>query len=174
MPGSPFMQLFLSPDFNIKTLRRKPKSSLQKAREWQQKLLNHQLTNLGNTLSRYIPKSLFDQSNTSQKKRRRIYTDENTFWGFFLQTLQSDSSCQSVLFYPPVSLLEIWSLIFYKGTKEAYFCYKIKVYFSEIYLYILKHMSEKLSNFKVKWHEAWNPHLNVLLKYSHALFPWTF
>lgn len=91
------MQLFLSPDFNIKTLRKKPKSSLQKANEWRQKLFNHQLCHIGKILSDYIPQSLFDNHSNTIKTRRRIFSYENTFWGFFLQTLQSDSSCQSIV-----------------------------------------------------------------------------
>ena len=91
------MQLFLSPDFHIKTLRKKPKSALQKANEWRQKLLDHQLTNIGCTLSSYIPQSLFDKHTNKAKTRRRIFSYENTFWGFFLQSLQSDSSCQSIV-----------------------------------------------------------------------------
>lgn len=91
------MQLFLSPDFHIKTLRKKPKTAFEKANEWRQKLLDHQLTHIGRALSSYIPQSLFDQHTNKAKTRRRIFSYENTFWGFFLQSLQSDSSCQSIV-----------------------------------------------------------------------------
>lgn len=90
------MQLFLSPDFNIKTLRRKPRTAVQKVREQQQRLLDHQLTGASHLLSRYIPQCLFDHHNNAQT-RRRLFSRENTFWGFFLQTLQADSSCQSIV-----------------------------------------------------------------------------
>lgn len=91
------MQLFLSPDFNIKTLRKKPKSIRQKSNEWRQKLLNHQLCHIGKILSDYIPQSLFDRHSNTKKTRRRIFSYENTFWGLFLQTLQADSSCQAIV-----------------------------------------------------------------------------
>jgi hypothetical protein len=65
------MQLFLSPDFNIKTLRKKPKSLRQKSNEWRQKLLNHQLCHIGKLLSDYIPQSLFDRHSNTKKTRRR-------------------------------------------------------------------------------------------------------
>lgn len=91
------MQLFLSPDFNIKTLRRKPKSACRKIQEWQQKLTEHQLTGISRILSMYVPQKLFDQHPASSRSRRRIFSMENTFWGFLLQTLQEDGSCQSVV-----------------------------------------------------------------------------
>ena len=90
------MQLFLSPDFNIKTLRRKPRTTVEKIRDQQQQLLDHQLTGVSHLLSRYIPQSLFDKHDNT-KTRRRLFSRENTFWGFFLQTLQADSSCQSIV-----------------------------------------------------------------------------
>ena len=91
------MQLFLSPDFHIKTLRKKPKTALQIAYRLRQKLLDHQLTNIACALSSYIPQSLFDKHSNKAKTRRRIFSYENTFWGFFLQSLQADSSCQSIV-----------------------------------------------------------------------------
>jgi len=90
------MQLFLSPDFNIKTLRRKPRSTVEKVRDQQQILLDHQLTGVSHLLSRYIPQSLFDKHDNT-KTRRRLFSRENTFWGFFLQILQANSSCQSIV-----------------------------------------------------------------------------
>ena len=90
------MQLFLSPDFNIKTLRKTPRSQLQKNQDQRKKILNHQLTNISKVLSLYIPQRLFD-AHIPKGSRRRVFSYENTFWGFFLQTLQADSSCQSIV-----------------------------------------------------------------------------
>ena len=90
------MQLFLSPDFNIRSLRKKPKSAAQKIKEIKEKLQAHNLTNIGRVLESFIPGSLFDQ-HRPKTSRRRIYILENTFWGFFLQALQPDSSCQSIV-----------------------------------------------------------------------------
>ena len=90
------MQLFLSPDFNIRSLRKKPKSAAQKIKELKEKLQAHNLTNIGRVLESFIPASLFDQ-HRPKTSRRRIYSLENTFWGFFLQALQPHSSCQSIV-----------------------------------------------------------------------------
>ena len=55
------MQLFLSPDFNIQSLRRKPKSAAQKIKEFKEKIQSHSLTNIGRVLEAFIPASLFDE-----------------------------------------------------------------------------------------------------------------
>lgn len=90
------MQLFLSPDFNIQSLRRKPKSAAQKIKEFKEKIQSHSLTNIGRVLEAFIPASLFDE-HRPKTSRRRIFSIENTFWGLFLQALQPDSSCQSIV-----------------------------------------------------------------------------
>ena len=91
------MQLFLSPDFNIRTLRKSPKSCMQKFKEKQQELFDSRLHNIGHLLRDYLPSSLFNDFNFQRQTRRRLFCTENTFWGFFLQTLQSDGSCQSIV-----------------------------------------------------------------------------
>jgi len=91
------MQLFLSPDFNIKTLRKKPISAYQKLQEKKHKLTKQSLTNLGKMLSAYIPLSLFENEHNNSTNRRRIFSAENTFWGFFLQILNSEASCTSIV-----------------------------------------------------------------------------
>ena len=91
------MQLFLSPDFNIKTLRKKPKSAEQKFKEWHQKIQDQHLTSLAKLLGSYVPQTLFEREAKDRQTRQRIFTVENTFWGFLLQTLQADSSCQSIV-----------------------------------------------------------------------------
>lgn len=91
------MQLFLSPDFNIRTLRKSPKSCLQKYKEKQQELFEYRLHDIGQVLQDYIPSALFEKPSFYRKERRRIFCSENTFWGLFLQTLQHGGSCQSVV-----------------------------------------------------------------------------
>ncbi len=78
------------------SLRRTPKSAAQKIKELKEKLQSHSLTKIGRVLEAFIPASLFDQ-HRPKTSRRRIYSLENTFWGFFLQALQPDSSCQSIV-----------------------------------------------------------------------------
>lgn len=91
------MQLFLFPDFNIKTLRKKPLSAAQKLIKKKQHLAKKSLTDISKILSTYIPQSLFDEEYRNTPSRRRIFSIENTFWGFFLQILNQDSSSASVV-----------------------------------------------------------------------------
>ena len=91
------MQLFLSPGFNIKTLRKKPQSAAQKLIKKKQHLAKKSLTDISKILSAYIPQSLFDEEYRNSDSRRRIFSIENTFWGFFLQILNQDSSSASVV-----------------------------------------------------------------------------
>lgn len=90
-------QQFLTPLFNIKTLRKAPKSTQQQLVDWHKKIQEQQLTSIAKLLGKYVPQTLFEHPNIKQSTRRRIFTLENTFWGFLLQTLQVDCSCQSVV-----------------------------------------------------------------------------
>ena len=91
------MQLFLSSDFNIKTLRQKPRSTYQKLSDKKRNLAKQSLTDLGKILGAYIPQSLFENEHCNSNRRRRIFSTENTFWGFFLQILNPDASCTSIV-----------------------------------------------------------------------------
>jgi len=90
------MQLFLSSDFNIRSLRKKPKSMAQKLKDLRDRLRAHNLTKIGRALEEFVPATLFEK-HRPKTARRRIFSTENTFWGFFLQVLQEDSSCQSIV-----------------------------------------------------------------------------
>lgn len=90
------MQLFLSSDFNIRSLRRKPRSAAQKIKDFREQIKAHQLTSIGRALEDYVPQYLFD-AHRPKTARRRIFSTENTFWGLFLQALHKDSSCQSIV-----------------------------------------------------------------------------
>ena len=92
------MQLFLSSDFNISKLGKTPKSESQKFKEKHQELFSQRLHNIGQILKYYIPSMLFENKHKQAKSRRRIFCTKNTFWGLFLQTLQQDGSCQSVVY----------------------------------------------------------------------------
>ncbi len=91
------MQFFLSPDFNIKTLRKKPQTAHQKLRNKQLDIERHSLTDLSKILASYIPQSLFDKEYLETNTRRRVYSTENTFWGFFSQILKQGASTTSIV-----------------------------------------------------------------------------
>lgn len=90
-------QLFLTPSFNIKTLRQAPKSTRSTLEDWYKKLQQEQLSSLRPILGDFIPQALFDNDAKSHpNSRRRLFTPENTFWGFLQQILKG-VSCQSIV-----------------------------------------------------------------------------
>jgi hypothetical protein len=59
----------------------------------------HKMTfsRLGQCFSRYIPNSCFNTDHNTAFSRRRVFSIENTFWGFFQQILSSDGGCQEIV-----------------------------------------------------------------------------
>ena len=88
--------LFL-PGFHLHTLRRKPRSALKKLADERQRIRRHSISQLGNCLGQFIPKSELINSSNGKFSRRRIFSKENTFWAFFSQILDSDSGCREVI-----------------------------------------------------------------------------
>lgn len=94
----------LFPGWHLPTLRRKPKTDIQKYMDSERLIQTRSITDLNNILSRYIPKSSFDDK-FKQGRRKRLFSLENTFWGFFYQLLNPDGGCQSVVNQLRASLL---------------------------------------------------------------------
>lgn len=94
----------LFPGWHLPTLRRKPKTDIQKHLENERLNQTRSITDLSNILSRYIPKSSFDDK-FKKGTRKRLFSLENTFWGFFYQLLNPDGGCQSVVNQLRASLL---------------------------------------------------------------------
>ncbi len=88
--------LFL-PGFHLATLRRKPRSAAQKLAEEKAKIRHHSLSQLGECFGRFIPRQELAISRQGQFSRRRLFSKENTFWGFFSQILDADGGCQEVV-----------------------------------------------------------------------------
>jgi len=87
----------LFPGWHLPTLRKKPKSSMQKLLEDKKAIERNSISSLNKILGRYIPSSILSANQTGSFSRRRIFSLENTFWGFFYQVLNPDKSCQAVV-----------------------------------------------------------------------------
>ncbi len=87
----------LFPGWHLPTLRRKPRTEAQKLIKVRETIHTHTLSQLGRCLERYIPASLFKCKGSSSFSRRRVFSLENTFWGFFQQILSSDGGCKDVV-----------------------------------------------------------------------------
>jgi len=87
----------LFPGFHLLTLRRTPRSEQQKLADKLSKIKHKSLSQLGEFLSKFIPAHHFEQESSGSNSRRRIYSKENTFWGFFSQVLDADGGCKEVI-----------------------------------------------------------------------------
>lgn len=87
----------LFPGWHLPTLRRKPKTEVQRLVEIKTKIHKKTLSEMGRCLGRYIPSSMFYRDEKASFSRRRIFSLENTFWGFFQQILSSDGGCKEIV-----------------------------------------------------------------------------
>jgi hypothetical protein len=88
--------LFL-PGFHLSTLRRKPRSGAQKLADERLRIRRHTLSQLGACFGSFIPSRELGNETAGDFSRRRIFSKENTFWGFFTQVLDADGGCQEVV-----------------------------------------------------------------------------
>jgi hypothetical protein len=87
----------LFPGWHLPTLRKKPKTALQKIIENNKLIQRQSITHLNVLLSQYIPRNIFKNISQNAFTRQRIFSLENTFWEFFFQILNPDGGCQSVV-----------------------------------------------------------------------------
>lgn len=86
------------PGWHLPTLRRKPRTAAQKLADTRARMHQMSFSRLEQCLSSFIPASLLQDSSKSKIfSRRRVFSIENTFWGFFHQILSTDGSCQEVV-----------------------------------------------------------------------------
>lgn len=88
--------LFL-PGFHLATLRRTPRSASQKLAEELARIRCHTISQLGECFTAFIPKQLLRREKTGKLSRRRLFSKENIFWGFFSQVLDAESGCAEVV-----------------------------------------------------------------------------
>jgi len=85
------------PGWHLTTLRRKPRTEAQKLIATKERIHKMTFSRLGKYLGNYIPGSCFKNDGRTEFSRRRIFSIENTFWGFFQQILSKDGGCQEIV-----------------------------------------------------------------------------
>ncbi len=88
---------YFLPGFHLPTLRRRPRSDAQKWAEQKLRIRQHTISQLGECFGSYVPIHELGDAATGTFSRRRIFSKENTFWGFFTQVLDADGGCQEVV-----------------------------------------------------------------------------
>lgn len=85
------------PGFHLATLRRRPRSAVQKLAEEKARIRQHSISKLGECFGQLIPAHDLNNEVSGSFSRRRLFSKENTFWGFFSQVLDADGGCQEVV-----------------------------------------------------------------------------
>ena len=88
--------LFL-PGFHSATLRRRPRSASQRLADQLSKLRQNSISQLAQCFTGFIPAQLLQPQQSGAQSRQRIFSKENTFWGFFSQILNADGGCSEVV-----------------------------------------------------------------------------
>ncbi len=92
----PNQTLYL-PGFHLQTLRRRPRSARQTWADEAARIKAHSLHELGARFERLIPSRQLAQHRSGGFSRRRLFSQENTFWAFFSQVLDADGGCREVV-----------------------------------------------------------------------------
>ena len=87
----------LLPGFHLTTLRRKPRSASLKLLDQRQSIRDKSISQLGSYFGSFIPSSELENASNGSFSRRRLFSKENTFWGFFSQILDADGGCKEVV-----------------------------------------------------------------------------
>lgn len=85
------------PGFHLATLRRKPRSESQKLANQLAKIRQKSISHLAKCFADFIPAATLRPHQTGAQSRRRLFSQENTFWGFFSQILDADGGCSEVV-----------------------------------------------------------------------------
>ena len=85
------------PGFHLQTLRRKPRSALQKLAEKLALLQQKSFKQIGEVFEKFIPQALLKPEKKGAMSRRRLFSKKNTFWAFFSQVLDADGGCKEVI-----------------------------------------------------------------------------
>ena len=85
------------PGFHLATLRRKIRFACQKLTDELARIRRHSISQLGENFTRFIPKQFPHPEKPGKLSRRRLFSKENIFWGFFSQVLNTESGCAEVV-----------------------------------------------------------------------------
>jgi hypothetical protein len=87
----------LFPQFNVQTLRRKPRSAQKKLGDELALLRQKSFKQTGELFGRFIPVASLAPETAGLWSRRRFFSKENTVWAFFSQVLDADGGCREVV-----------------------------------------------------------------------------
>ncbi|MCP4236276.1 MAG: IS4 family transposase [Aestuariibacter sp.] len=85
------------PGFHLATLRRKPRTASQKLADQLAEIRQKSITQLTKCFTDFIPDQVLQPHQSGAQSRRRLFSKENTFWGFFSQILNADGGCSEVV-----------------------------------------------------------------------------
>jgi hypothetical protein len=85
------------PGFHLATLRRKPRSASQKLADQLAEIRRKSISQLTKCFTDFIPAQTLQPHQSGVQSRRRLFSKENTFWGFFSQILNADGGCSEVV-----------------------------------------------------------------------------
>jgi hypothetical protein len=85
------------PGFHLATLRRKPRPASQKLADKLAKIRRKSISQLAKCFIDFVPVQILQPHQSGAQSRRRLFSKENTFWGFFSQILNADSGCSEVV-----------------------------------------------------------------------------
>ncbi len=88
--------LFL-PGFHLATLRRRPRSASRRLADQLTKIRQNSISQLAKCFTDFIPTQSLQPHQSGPQSRQRIFSKENTFWGFFSQVLNADGGCADVV-----------------------------------------------------------------------------
>ena len=85
------------PGFHLATLRRSPRSASQKLSDQLAEIRRKSISQLATCFAGFIPDQTLRPHQSGAQSRRRLFSKENTFWGFFSQILDADGGCSEVV-----------------------------------------------------------------------------
>ena len=134
--------LFL-PGFHLATLRRKPRPERQKLADQLTEIRRKTISQLSTCFTHFIPTQILQPHSTGTHSRRRLFSKENTFWGFFSQILNVDGGCSEVVrkFH---AFAASQSMALPSASTSAYCQARLKLEESDLES-ILAHTSEQLA-----------------------------
>ena len=85
------------PGFHLAPLRRRPRSACQKLADQFAEIRRKSISQLAVCFTHFIPAQVLQPHHSGAQSRRRLFSKENTFWGFFTQVLNTDGGCSEVV-----------------------------------------------------------------------------
>jgi hypothetical protein len=85
------------PGFHLATLRRRPRSARQILADQLTEIRRKSISQLTACFTNFIPAQVLQPHQSGAQSRRRLFSKENTFWGFFSQVLNADGGCSEVV-----------------------------------------------------------------------------